>query len=166
MLIDPAQKIMTLEQAIPWREQLRITGKRLVVTNGCFDILHRGHAQYLWESRNFGSALAVLINSDASVQELKGPERPIIDEFNRAYMLAALESVDCVIVFNQAVCAAELAALAPDVYVKGGDYTIDKLNKEERAVLENAGAEFRFIPFVEGFSSTTIISKIKLAGSC
>ncbi len=163
MLKSPAEKIMTLEKAVQWREQLRITGRRLVVTNGCFDILHRGHSQYLLESRNLGDVQLVLINSDASVQALKGPLRPVIDEFNRAYMLASLISVDAVVVFNSSVCAAELCALAPDIYVKGGDYCLEKLNPEERAALEAGGAEFHFIPFVEGFSTTTVISRILAA---
>lgn len=163
MLKNPAEKIMTLEQAVRWHEHLRITGRRLVITNGCFDILHRGHAQYLLESRNLGDVQLVLINSDASVQALKGSARPVIDEFNRAYLLASLASVDAVVVFDAPVCAAELRALAPDIYVKGGDYCLEKLNPEERAALEAGGAEFRFIPFIDGFSTTTVISRIMAA---
>ena len=118
---NPADLILTLEAACRFRESLRREGKQLVVTNGCFDILHRGHAEYLHEARALGDAMIVLINSDASVRALKGPERPIIDQYNRAYMLAALESVDGVVIFDGARCDRELAALAADRYVKGGD---------------------------------------------
>ncbi len=166
MLRNPAEKIMTLEQAISWREHLRITGRRLVVTNGCFDILHRGHAQYLLESRNLGDTQLILLNSEASVRALKGPARPIIDQFNRAYLLASLTAVNAVVAFDAPICAAELRALAPDIYVKGGDYTREKLNPDECAALDAGGTEIHFIPFVEGFSTTDIIARIMSAESC
>ena len=158
---NPAGCIMTLEAAVRWREQLKRDGKTLVVTNGCFDILHRGHAEYMYEARELGDALLVLINSDASVRSLKGPSRPIIDQYNRAYMLAALASVDAVVVFDGSRCDRELAALAADRYVKGGDYTLDKLDPTERAALESAGTEVCFKPFIPGFSTTTIVERIR-----
>ena len=105
--------------------------------------------------------MIVLINSDASVRALKGPERPIIDQYNRAYMLAALESVDGVVIFDGARCDRELAALAADRYVKGGDYTREKLDPAERAALDQAGTEICFKPFIPGFSTTTIIARIR-----
>jgi len=162
-LRDPATMLMSLTDAGRWRRKLREQRKKLVVTNGCFDIMHRGHAQYLYQARCCGDALLVLINSDRSVSELKGPLRPVIDEVNRAYMLSSLSCIDAVVVFDDQRCTAELDALQPDVYVKGGDYTIDKLNPEERAALEKGGAEFVFIPFVDGFSTTELIRKIKSA---
>ena len=158
---NPAGCIMTLEAAVRWREQLKRDGKTLVVTNGCFDILHRGHAEYMYEARELGDALLVLLNSDASVRSLKGPSRPIIDQYNRAYMLAALASVDAVVVFDGSRCDRELAALAADRYVKGGDYTLDKLAPTERAALESAGTEVCFKPFIPGFSTTTIVERIR-----
>ncbi len=158
---NPADLIQTLEAACRFRESLHREGKRLVITNGCFDILHRGHAQYLHEARALGDAMIVLVNSDASVRALKGPERPIIDQYNRAYMLAALESVDGVVIFDGERCNRELTALAADCYVKGGDYTREKLDPEERAALENAGTEICFKPFIPGFSTTTIIARIR-----
>ena len=158
---DPKSLIMTLEQAVKWRQELRTVGLKLVVTNGCFDILHRGHAEYLYRSKASGDAQLVLINSDASVRALKGPSRPIIDEYNRAYMLAALESVDAVVIFSNPQCTAEFRQLQPDVYVKGGDYTLDTLNQEEKAALQEAGAEIRFIKFIDGFSTTGVIRKIQ-----
>ena len=158
---DPTTAIMSLEQAVAWRVAKRAEGKRLVITNGCFDILHRGHAQYLHESRCFGDVQLVLINSDHSVQELKGSSRPIVNEYNRAYLLASLSSVDAVVIFDTQICAKELRALAPDIYVKGGDYNIEKLNPIERTALLDCKTKFHFIPFVENFSTTGILDKIK-----
>lgn len=158
---DPASRIMSLHQAAAWRRTLREQGLRLVVTNGCFDILHRGHAQYLHQARCCGDAMLVLINSDASVRELKGPSRPIIDEYNRAYMLCALACVDAVVMFDSQRCTSEFLALEPDVYVKGGDYNIDNINGEEKNALLQVGASFSFIPFVQGFSTTDIVNRIR-----
>ena len=158
-----ADKIMTLAEAVRWREGLRAAGSRLAVTNGCFDILHRGHADYLDRARRAGDALLVLLNSDRSVRELKGPERPVNDEYARAFVLGALAAVDAVVVFDGKRCTAELAALRPDIYVKGGDYTVETLDPEERGVLLEAGSEFRFIPFVAGYSTTETIRKMRAA---
>lgn len=148
---------MTLEQAAEWRGKLRSEGKKLAVTNGCFDILHRGHAEYLQAARNCGDALLVLINADDSIRALKGPSRPICRENDRAFLLASLEYVDAVVIFRSQRCDHELDAIRPDIYVKGGDYTVEKLDPSERSVLQAAGAEFRFIPFVPGYSTTAII---------
>ncbi|MEA4862855.1 MAG: adenylyltransferase/cytidyltransferase family protein [Victivallaceae bacterium] len=161
MVRNPATLVMTLGEAVKWREALRVSGKTLAVTNGCFDIMHRGHAEYLYQSRELAGALLVLINSDASVRALKGPTRPIIPEEHRAYMLASLEAVDAVVVFDSARCDAELAALAPDIYVKGGDYTPESLDPRERAALLTAGTEIVIKPFIPGFSTTDIIRRIK-----
>ena len=161
---NPAELVMTLPQAIAWRNTLREAGQRLVITNGCFDVPHRGHAEYMYQSRKFGDALLVLINSDTSVAELKGPTRPIIAEGDRAYMLGALESIDAVVIFDGQRCTNELRALAPDIYVKGGDYTVESLDTEERDVLLAVAADIRFVPFVKGLSTTGIIEKIKLSG--
>lgn len=156
---DPAKALLTLADAVLWRQELKKQGKRLVVTNGCFDILHHGHARYLYESRLLGDALLILLNSDASVRRIKGPTRPVNGETSRAYLLASLAAVDRVVIFDNATCAAELAALAPDIYVKGGDYTCETMNRQERTALENAGAEICFKPFLPGFSTTSIIEK-------
>ncbi len=158
---DPSSLIMTLNDACSWRESLRSDKRRLVVTNGCFDILHRGHAEYLYKARCCGDAMLVLINSDKSVQELKGPTRPIIDEYNRAYMLCSLECVDAVVMFDTQRCTEQFLKLKPDVYVKGGDYNIDNINAEEKAALLSVGVDFEFIPFVKGFSTTDIVNRIK-----
>ena len=158
---DPASRILTLADAVAWRNQLRGEGKQLVITNGCFDLLHRGHAAYLRESRELGDALLVLVNSDASVRALKGPSRPVVDEYSRSYLLCSLRCVDAAVIFNGARCAAELAALAPDLYVKGGDYTVEKLDPEERGALQAAGTRIVFKPFVPGFSTSRMIEKIQ-----
>ncbi len=160
-MINPIQRIMTLEQAVKWRHSLKLQGKRLVVTNGCFDILHRGHAQYLYQAKLRGDKLLVLQNSDESVRRLKSPSRPVINENNRAYMLASLESVDAVVTFYDKRCTKEFTALQPEVYVKGGDYTLETLNPEERKALQQCEAKFHFIPFIKGFSTSDIIKKIK-----
>lgn len=161
---DPARLIMSLESAVKWREELKNEGKKLVITNGCFDILHRGHAEYLMQTRALGDAMLILINTDSSVRALKGPTRPIIDEYNRAYMLCALESVDAVVLFDSQRCDKEFIALKPDIYVKGGDYCIDSINPQEREALLSVNADIQFLPFVEGFSTTDIVNKIKNDG--
>jgi rfaE bifunctional protein nucleotidyltransferase chain/domain len=156
---SPARRIMTLAEAVKWRQTLRAAGRKLVVTNGCFDLLHRGHAEYLAAARAAGDALLLLVNSDASVRELKGPTRPVVDEYSRAYLLCSLRCVDAAVIFPHQICAAELAALAPDVYVKGGDYTLERLNPDERKALLDGGAKIVFQPFVNGFSTTGILEK-------
>jgi len=161
MARNPATLVMTLGEAVKWRRALLSSGRKLAVTNGCFDIMHRGHAEYLYQSRELADALLVLINSDASVRALKGPSRPIVPEEHRAYMLASLEAVDAVVVFDSSRCDRELAALAPDIYVKGGDYTPESLDPGERAALLAAGTRIVIKPFIPGFSTTDIIRKIK-----
>lgn len=160
-IIYPADKIMSLADALDWREELRRQGIRLAVTNGCFDLLHRGHVEYLDSARRAADALLVLVNSDNSVRALKGPSRPVNDEFSRAFVLSGLAAVDATVIFDAERCTAELSALQPDVYVKGGDYTVETLNPEERQVLQDAGAEIIFIPFVNGFSTTNTIEKMR-----
>ena len=160
----PEDKIMTLEEAIAWRRELRANGKKLAVTNGCFDLLHRGHAQYLSRARLEADALLVAINSDASVRAIKGPERPVVSEKDRAFMLACLESTDAVVVFDDEKPMALFEAIVPDVYVKGGDYTVDTIVQEERRLLESLGASFAFISFVAGFSTTRTIAKVRGIG--
>lgn len=160
MIRDPQKALLTLEQAVKWRESLRKKGKKLAVTNGCFDLMHRGHASYLAQARNTADALLVLINSDASVSALKGPTRPLVSESDRAFLLGSLRAVDRVVIFHSSRCDKELAALMPDIYVKAGDYTLETLAAEEREVLLAAGSEIIFMPFVPGLSTTGIVEKI------
>ena len=139
---------------------MRASGKRLVVTNGCFDLLHLGHVTYLETARQQGDALLVGVNSDAAVRQLKGPERPVTPEDDRAAVVAALESVDGVCIFAESTATRFLAAAQPDIYVKGGDYTLDTLNQDERRTVERAGGRIVIIPFVPGKSTTALLKKI------
>ena len=161
----PEDKVRSYDEALNWRNKLKESGKKLVITNGCFDLLHRGHVQYLNEAREEGDALLVAINSDSSLTALKGPERPIVKEQDRAYMLASLASVDCVVIFPDINCVDLLSLIPPDVYVKGGDYTVDTINRDEYDVLKDTGCSFAFIDFVEGLSTSSILEKLKQTGS-
>lgn len=139
---------------------LRGSGRSVVWTNGCFDILHSGHVTYLERARNLGDVLVVGLNSDASVTAIKGPGRPIVPEAQRAQVLAALSSVDYVVVFGDTTTVGMLEALRPDVYVKGGDYTLDTINQDERAVVERYGGEIVIIPAVPDTSTSRIVERI------
>ena len=160
-MIDAADRLLSLADAAAWRESLRKEGKKLVVTNGCFDIMHRGHASYLEGARKLGDAMLILLNSDESVRALKGERRPIVCEDDRAFMLNSLRCVDRVVIFNSSRCDKELKAIAPDVYVKAGDYTVETLDPTERQALFDSGTEIVFMPFVAGLSTTNVIEKIK-----
>jgi D-glycero-beta-D-manno-heptose 1-phosphate adenylyltransferase len=154
------EKIIPWENLPEWRAAMRASGKRLVVTNGCFDLLHLGHVTYLETARQQGDALLVGVNGDAAVRELKGPERPVTPEDDRAAVLAALESVDGVCIFAESTATRFLAAAQPDIYVKGGDYTLETLNQKERRTVEAAGGKIVIIPFLPGKSTTATLKKI------
>jgi len=141
------------------RERLRSAGKRLVFTNGVFDLLHVGHVRYLAQARGLGDALVVAINSDRSVRELKGNDRPLINESERAEILAALRQVDFVTIFDDLSPRALIAHLLPDVLVKGGDYELDEIHGREE--VEAAGGEVVALPFVEGASTTALIERMR-----
>jgi D-glycero-beta-D-manno-heptose 1-phosphate adenylyltransferase len=158
--MDFQSKIVPLDQLTAWREAFRQTGRTLVVTNGCFDILHLGHVTYLEAARNQGDALLIGCNGDAGVRELKGPSRPVNTESDRAGVLAALESVSAVSIFPESRAIRFLSLAQPDIYVKGGDYTLETLNPDERRVVEQGGGRFVFIPFVPGKSTTGLLEKI------
>ena len=157
-------KLHSLPAASAWREQQRAAGRRVVLTNGVFDLLHTGHLYYLKQARALGDALLIALNADASGRALKGPTRPVQTEEQRAYALGALECVDAIVIFREPRLTAEIRALRPDVYCKAGDYTLEKLNAEERAALQEVGAEIKFLPFLPGFSTTNLIARIKAAG--
>ncbi len=154
------EKIITLEQLPEWRAELRRRGQRLVVTNGCFDLLHLGHVTYLETARNQGDALLIGLNSDASVRQLKGPDRPLNSEQDRAAVVAALESVDGVCIFEEPTATRFLSIAKPDIYVKGGDYTLETLNREERQTVEQAGGRITVLPIVSGKSTTALLKRI------
>lgn len=157
-------KLFSLAEAIAWRERLRAGGRKVVLTNGVFDLLHTGHLYYLRQARAQGNALIIALNADESVRALKGPSRPVQNEEQRAYALGALACVDAVVIFRSPRLTAEISALQPDVYCKAGDYTLEKLDPGERAALEAARARIEFMPFLPGFSTTALISRIKAAG--
>lgn len=158
--MDFARKILTDANVASWRDALRNAGKKLVVTNGCFDILHLGHVTYLQHAKEQGDALLVGVTGDNNVQKLKGPNRPVNNEQDRAAVLAALESVDGVYVFPELDARNFLEKVHPDIYVKGGDYTIDTINQDERRLLEKMGVKIVLLPVVPGKSTTSILEKI------
>ena len=141
------------------RERLRAAGSRLVFTNGVFDLLHVGHVRYLTTARALGDALVVAINSDRTVRELKGPDRPVFNEAERAEILAALRMVDYVTIFDDVSPRSLIAELLPDVLVKGGDYDLAQIHGREE--VEAAGGKVISLPFVEGASTTTLIQRMK-----
>jgi rfaE bifunctional protein nucleotidyltransferase chain/domain len=153
------EKILSRDRAAEVRARLRSEGRRLVFTNGCFDLLHVGHVRYLREARRLGDALLVAINSDRAVRELKGAGRPVMPEEERAEVLAALEAVSYVTVFDELSPRQLIARLLPDVLAKGGDYALSEIHGREE--VEAAGGRVVALPFVEGASTTDIIGRIK-----
>jgi len=158
--VSAHEKIISLEQLPAWRDSLREVGKRLVVTNGCFDLLHAGHVTYLEQAAALGDLLLVGCNGDESVRQLKGEGRPLNPEADRALVLSALESVGSVVVFPERRAEDFLRLAKPDVYVKGGDYTPETLDAGERVAVESGGGEIVIIPFVPGKSTTDIIQRM------
>jgi len=155
-----SKKIIGLGELSERSKQVRASGKKLVATNGCFDLLHVGHVRYLRAARALGDLLVVGLNGDRSVLELKGKGRPVTSERDRAEILAGLESVDLVTIFPETRATQFIAASHPAIYVKGGDYSPETLNDEERALLKEIGAEIRFIPFQAGYSTSLLIDQI------
>lgn len=152
-------KILSIEKMLVERERLRARGERVVFTNGVFDLLHVGHVRYLAQARALGDVLVVAINSDRSVRELKGPDRPVFDEGERAEILAALRNVDYVVIFDNVSPRSLISQLLPDVLVKGGDYRLDEIHGREE--VEAAGGRVVSLPFVDGASTTTLIERMK-----
>jgi len=153
-------KIVKLEELSNRCEKLRSAGKRIVATNGCFDLLHVGHVRYLQAARALGDVLVLGLNGDRSVHELKGAGRPLTTENDRAEILAALDCVDLVTIFPEIRATKFLAAVRPAVYVKGGDYTPRTLDEEELTVLKETEAAIRLIPFETGYSTSGLIEQI------
>lgn len=156
---DPATRVLDFEAALALRRQAAADGRSVVLTNGCFDLLHRGHISYLHQSAALGELLLVAVNSDASVRQLKGPDRPLNPEQDRAYALAALRCVDATFVFPGPRLDQEISLLRPDHYTKAGDYTLETLDPGERAALEAAGTAIHLLPFVQGHSTTSLIDR-------
>ncbi len=145
--------------------QFAAQGRRLVLTNGCFDLLHPGHVRYLQQARALGDALLVALNGDTSVRALKGPTRPINPEHDRAEVLAALACVDYVTIFHTPRITDLARAIRPQVYAKGGDYTLETLDPGERAALQEVGAEIRLLPLVPGKSTTSMLQRSAAPGA-
>jgi rfaE bifunctional protein nucleotidyltransferase chain/domain len=154
-------KIVALDDVAKRAEQLRAGGKQIVATNGCFDLLHAGHIRYLKAARARGDVLVVGLNGDESVHKLKGPGRPINNESDRAEVLAALESVDLVAIFPELRATRFIELVRPDVYVKGGDYSSETLDNEERTVLKKIGAKIDIVPFEKGYSTSALINHLR-----
>lgn len=154
-------KILDQDRLAAIADTLRAQGRKLVLTNGCFDLLHVGHVRYLQAARALGDALAVAINGDDSVRELKGAGRPLNTEGDRAEVVAALDCVDHVVIFQEVRVTRLIEKMRPSIYVKGGDYTAASLNPEERAALEKIGAEIRIVPFERGHSTSGLIERMK-----
>ncbi len=153
--------ILPIAEAGQIRERLTLGAGPLVFTNGCFDVLHAGHVRYLEGARQLGAALVVGLNGDDSVRQLKGAGRPVNSEADRAEVLAALRCVDAVVIFPEERATRLIEALRPDIYAKGGDYTVESLNPEERAALEAAGCSIQFLPMVEGKSTTVTLARLR-----
>jgi len=160
------RKLNWIQTRIFSREELarkcniwRGAGKKIVFTNGCFDILHHGHLDLLAKAADFGNILILGLNTDSSVQRLKGPDRPVTNEQDRAFQVASLLCVDAVCLFDEDTPEALIEILKPDVLVKGGDYTIDKI--VGASFVQNNGGKVEIVPFVEGYSTTSIIDRIK-----
>lgn len=151
-------KIFKIDELVKFREKAKIEGRKVVFTNGCFDILHRGHVELLEKAKSLGDFLIVALNSDSSMKKIKGEKRPILNENDRAYILASLKCVDAVCLFDEETPAEIIDKLKPDILVKGGDYKINEVVGRESVY--NIGGEVVIIPLVEGKSTKEIIEKI------
>jgi len=154
-----AGKVKTLGELVPIIHELRRQGKVVVFTNGCFDLLHHGHVRYLDQAKTLGDVLIVAINSDTSVRTLKGPGRPVMPQAERVEVLAALASVDYVTIFDELTPEGVIQALAPDVLVKGGDWTVDQVVGRE--IVEGQGGRVLSLPYVEGASTSRLLRRIR-----
>jgi rfaE bifunctional protein nucleotidyltransferase chain/domain len=154
-------QILDQAEAAAWAAELRTAGRSVVFTNGCFDLLHRGHVDYSQRARGLGDALVVGLNGDGSVRQIKGPGRPILPEADRSALLAALRAVDAVVVFHQPTAEALVAAIQPAVYVKGGDWGSGQRTPPEAAVVLSYGGRVQFIPYLPGRSTSEIVAQIR-----
>ncbi len=152
--------LATLDELQGLRRDWSAQGKRVVLTNGCFDLLHVGHVRYLRQARALGDVLIVGVNDDASVSRLKGPRRPIVSQEDRAEMLLALEAVDYVVVFSEDTAIALVIALRPDIYVKGGDYGQGGKDLPEAEAVRECGGRIELLPLAPGHSSTDLVREV------
>ena len=154
-----AGKLKTLEELVAIRHDLGRQGKQVVFTNGCFDLLHRGHVRYLGQAKSLGDVLIVAVNNDSSVRTLKGPDRPVMSHAERAELLAALTAVDYVLIFEDVDPEKLIRALEPDLLVKGGDWPVDQV--VGRQIVESRGGRVCTLPYVEGASSSQLLQRIR-----
>jgi len=154
-------KIKTKEELMQIISEFKARGKKVVWTNGCFDLLHEGHVRYLKSAKKMGDLLIVGLNSDESVRKLKGPTRPIRPQEARAEILASLESTDYIVIFEETDVADIVSFLKPDIYIKASDYDLEKMNQKERKALESYGAKIVFIPIEVDISTTKILNKMQ-----
>jgi len=152
------KKIVSFTKAKKILKELKIQGKKIVFTNGCFDLIHAGHVKYLNKAKKFGDILVIGLNSDLSIKKIKTENRPIISQNNRALLLSAFEFVDYIIIFNEETPIDLLKSLKPDVHIKGGDYKA--INLPEYKIVKKYGGKIKILPFIKGCSSTSIINKI------
>ena len=160
-LREVADRVSSLEEAATVRRDASERGETAVLTNGCFDLLHSGHLHFLESASSLGDHLWIALNGDASIRALKGPSRPLQTQLERAYALLSLKFVSGIFVFETERLAREIRFFKPDIYAKAGDYCLDTINAEEKEALEEVDAEIRFLPFLEGYGTTTLLEKIK-----
>lgn len=151
-------QVVNIDKLLNIVSELKKQNRTIVTTNGCFDIIHAGHVRYLRQAKELGDILIVCLNSDGSVQRLKGPTRPLNNQDDRAEVMSALCAVDYVVIFEEDTPISVLEQIKPDIHVKGGDYNEDTL--PETQVIKEGGGKIQFIPFVEGRSTTNVINKI------
>jgi len=153
--------ILSWEKLAEWREGQRRGGRRLVATNGCFDLLHVGHVRFLQEAKKRGDVLVVGVNGDGSVRELKGAGRPVNGEADRAEVVAGLGCVDAVVIFPEKRATEFLRLVKPEVYVKGGDYEVGQLDADEVSVVKEAGGRVEILPLTPGRSTSAVLQKLQ-----
>jgi D-glycero-beta-D-manno-heptose 1-phosphate adenylyltransferase len=162
-ILRAAKKVKSLTGTLRAVRKAQAAGRRVVFTNGCFDLLHPGHIRYLEDARSLGDLLVVAINSDASVRQLKGKGRPVVSEAARAEVLAGLASVDLVLIFNELDPARVIRAVRPDVLVKGGDWPVDRIVGAD--FVQSMGGTVRSLPYLEGMSTSALIRRIAAAAA-
>lgn len=153
-------RVLGLDELLRLRKEWASQGKTVVVTNGCFDLLHVGHVRYLREARSMGDLLVVGLNDDASVRRLKGPSRPIVGQDDRAELLAALDCVDYVVIFTEDTATDLVATVQPDVYVKGGDYGKGGKELPEAGTVQGYGGRIKLVPLVAGRSTSDLVQQV------
>jgi rfaE bifunctional protein nucleotidyltransferase chain/domain len=156
---NPAARVLNLDGIVALRASAASQGRSVVLTNGCFDLLHRGHISYLQESALAGDLLIVAINSDESVRQLKGANRPVNTEQDRAFAIASLRCVDATFIFRGPRLDAEISAIRPDHYTKAGDYTLETLDASERDALLAVGTQIHLLSYIDGHSTTSLIQR-------